>query len=111
MSEVHNQLAEQISECVSELQLIRDVLEELRVDFEWAIHNDKVQNRHCDYISEASSKIESAANAILKLPEAFNDVVGSIECQQIETSLRPHSNDISKSSSSSPHMGEQQELF
>ena len=58
MSEIENYLAEQIADCVSELQLIRDVLDELRVDLQWAVQNDKIANHDCDYISKASVQIE-----------------------------------------------------
>ena len=98
MSEIVNRLAEQIADCVSELQLIRDVLDEIRVDFQWAVQNDRIANHHCDYISKASIQIERAADAILRLPETLKESPGDSSTKQFETQPKAASNENSTNS-------------
>ena len=98
MSEIENYLAEQIADCVSELQLIRDVLDELRVDLQWAVQNDKIANHDCDYISKASVQIERAADAILRLPGTLKESPGDSPSELFETQPKTASNENSTNS-------------
>ena len=66
-------LVEQAERVSSELDLIRDVLEEVRIDFQWAVQNDRLRPH------QISELVESVKNQVSETTYGVQRVADNLE--------------------------------
>ena len=70
----------------SELRMMREVLDEFRVDFQWAVQNDRLQpGAIADMVQTTANQVNAVVDAVEVIAEALPEAIAETECTGFES--------------------------